>query len=71
MQNFNLPPGVTDADIDRHFGADKLHECRDCGDDVYEGEDCENCGEYCPTEDDLREEAEERKFDAMRDEGLI
>ena len=60
----NLPPGVTDAMIDEHFGSD---------------EDCERCGTYdeCafghdPAECRADREAAEadRAYDAMKDGDL-
>lgn len=43
--SWNLPPGCTDADIDRAFGGPEPIECPDCGtlNDADE-EECRNCG---------------------------
>lgn len=30
MSNDNYPPGVTDGDIDKHFGPPKMKTCPDC-----------------------------------------
>lgn len=44
---YNLPPGVTEADIDRHFGGEDPLECQECGAAEQEpGGTCEECAEY-------------------------
>lgn len=41
---WNLPPGVTDADIDRAAGADDYYdECRVCGEPINVAELCDEC----------------------------
>lgn len=61
----NYPPGVTDAHP--HFNPPGEEDCEECGAEVYPGEDCEECGEYCPTEDERRENWEADQADNMRD----
>lgn len=55
MTGYNLPPGVTPAMIDDHFGAE---DCPACGDEGWDGDACCLCGfhreteEYDPSMDD-------------------
>lgn len=58
----NYPPGVTDAHP--YFNPPTCHACKAEG--VSEGEECPDCGEYQPTDDELAEEAAEREYDRMR-----
>lgn len=59
----NLPPGCTNADIDRAMGGDEVFDV------------CEWCGEPCSVletihPDCLKQERAERKRDEMKDEPL-
>lgn len=49
---WDLPPGVTNADIDKHFGDPPTKQCKECGDD-FEPEDeddtvCQTCKTTSP-----------------------
>ena len=57
----SLPPGVTHADIDRHFGGEDVEvRCDECGNEnVTEGEACGACGEYVRTVEERNEDAVE------------
>ena len=61
MFGWNYPPGVMDADIDRHFGEyDIVTGTCGCGGDLFNGaEDCDSC----LTELAEAEDAADRKFD--------
>lgn len=61
----NYPPGVTDAHP--YFNPPGEEACEECGEDVYPGYDCDNCGEYCRTEDERRYDFECDQADNMRD----
>lgn len=59
----NYPPGVTDAHP--YFNPPCCHACGAEG--VAEGEECPDCGEYQPTDDELADEAADRAYERMRD----
>lgn len=59
----NYPPGVLDSDP--HFNPPCCHDCGAEG--VGEGEECESCGAYQPTGDELADEAADRAYDRMRE----
>lgn len=63
----NYPPSTWEGDPDAPWNqsAPTCHACKAEG--VSEGEECPDCGEYQPTDDDLAEEAAEREYDRMRD----
>lgn len=56
----NLPPGCTNADIDRAMGNDDANECEWCG-GLCTGTMCKRC---------IEEERAERKRDELKDELL-
>lgn len=60
----NYPAGVSDAHP--YFNPPT---CR-CGCEATPGEDCPDCNEYVPTDEDLRDEADDRAFERYRQEGF-
>ena len=71
-QDSNLPPGCTNADIDRHMGA-SLEDCPDCeGDGKVNQSDC--CGAEILGEDicsDCKEHCEKAKCEECDGTGKI
>ena len=55
---WNYPPGVSGADIDRHFGEDRITGLCDCGGDLFNGaEDCDTCLAQMEAEDEAEAES--------------
>jgi hypothetical protein len=63
MSLSNLPPGVTDAMIDAHFGPGECGECEDGNHAECEQGEC-RC-DVC--EEDARADAEEMRAEARRE----
>jgi hypothetical protein len=67
---YNLPDDVSPNHP--HFNPPEPEACSECGDDVWPGENCENCGEYQMTVEEHREaaadDAADRAYDMARED---